>query len=162
MDREKIINKQIEIKKEWPKSFETEKGSIYTYDDQGRTTRFKTVTGKQSVKKDITVFVDLNKEQESKILSAYHHFNQEDENKRIFVLERQMDDSAKIIRKREDVKYPEKLYLGIVENGVSIFNKKATLTPTIGYQVFDTRCYEKNGLWKTERHLGHKVTKINY
>lgn len=144
------------------RSFQTAQGSVYTYDNQGRTTRFKTSTGEQDHVQDITVFVELTPEQEQKFLEAYRHTSPESRDKKIYVLERQPDNTPRIVRKLEDVKDPSKLYLGIVQGGQVIGTKEATLIPTIGYQVFDTRHYQENGEWKTERHLGNKVTKIDY
>lgn len=161
MDREPII-KQVETKKDWPKSFETEKGSIYTYDNEGKTTRFKTVTNEQNERQDITVFANLSVEDQQKFSFAIYGIRPENANKKVYILEREDDDSQRIIFKREDVKNPDRLYLGILENGQRFLNRKATLQPTIGYSVFDTKHFQKDGQLFIERHLGHKVTKINY
>ena len=141
-------------------SFKTEKGSVYTYGGEGQTSRFKASTGEQHEAQDITVFVDLNDNQSRVFLDAIHSENP-DLKKKVYVVERQIDQQPKIIRKVEDVTDPNNLYLAIIENGKMTGVKKATLKPTKGYSVFDTRHFQKGEGWKTERHLGHEVTEIN-
>jgi hypothetical protein len=141
-------------------SFETEKGSVYTYDDQGRTSRFKKKTGEQFEPQDITVFIDLNEEECRIFLDAIHTENP-DLKKRIYVVEKQEDNKPKIIRKFSEVNDPLKLYLAIFnKDGKMIGSKEATLKPTLNFTTFDTRHFKDGNEWMTERHLGHKVTKI--
>ncbi|MDD4938017.1 MAG: hypothetical protein PHX34_03315 [Candidatus Shapirobacteria bacterium] len=157
MDKEPVINKQIETKNEWPKSFETERGSVYTYDNEGKTSRLKVITGEQYPTQDITIFVDLNNAEGQQVKIAC------DRGDKVYVAEKKTDEDIEIIRKLGDIKNKDKLYLIIVKDRTAIFGKKALLTPTIGYQVFDTKYFqEDNGQRKTTSHLGNKVTKINY
>lgn len=141
------------------KSFTTAMGSKYTYDTEGRTTRFKTATGEQYPAQDLSVFVDLSQEAVMRILEAIHGLGF---GEKVYVLERQKDDTAKIVRNRTSITDPEELYLGIVDDGKIKAKRKATLNPTVGYSVFDTRHYEEDGQWFTERHLGNKVAQIEY
>lgn len=143
------------------KSFKTAQGSIYTYDEEGKTTRYKSATKEQYSKQDITVFVDLSSDEEQRFLHAYQPTPGVSQNEKVYVLERQDDDTPKIIRDRKKVQNPDKLYLGIVKKGQVVFTKKASLAPHIGYNVFDTRRLEKDGEWFTERHIGNKVVEIN-
>jgi hypothetical protein len=143
------------------KSFRTAKGSVYTYDEDGKTTRFKTATGEQNTKQDITVFADLTPEEEQEFLHAYRHVNPEDRDSKVYVLERQPDNTPKILRDISEVKDPDRIYLGIIKNGVITTAKEASLQPFLGANVFDTRQYkDARGQTMTERHLGNKVVDI--
>ncbi|MGC1176879.1 MAG: hypothetical protein WA843_02315, partial [Candidatus Saccharimonadales bacterium] len=122
---------------------------------------FKTATGEQMESQDITVFANPTFEQEQDILTAYRTKNPVRKTK-VYVVERQPDDSSKIIRKASEVQRPEGLYLAIFRDGVMAENMPASLFPQVGANVFDTRHYQQDGTWMTERHLGNKVTKINY
>jgi len=156
---------EIGEKDKLPKSFETEKGSIYTYDDEGKTSRFKKVTGEHESRSDITVFVDLNPEEEQLVLKAYRHLEDKYKVLKVYVYEKQPDDTAKVIEKREDIKYTDNLGLGIFNKSTNkwIFYREASLNPIIGNDVFDVKYY-KNDLGRdvVARHLGNNVTKINY
>lgn len=142
-------------------SFETAQGSVYEYDKTGHSSRFKTSTGEQMDPQDITVFVDLSLDQQQDVLSAYRTRDLTQKTK-VYVVERQEDDSAKIIRNKEELKNPSDLYLAIFKDGVMAENMPASLFPKIGSNVFDTRHFKDGRQWMTERHLGNKVTKINY
>lgn len=69
-------------------SFETEKGSVYTYNQEGQTTRHKTATGEKLESQDITVFVDLNDAENQAFLDVIHSENP-DKKKKIYIVERQ-------------------------------------------------------------------------
>lgn len=144
------------------RSFKTAKGSVYTYDQDGKTTRFKTATGEAQARQDMTVFVDLTPDEDQEFLHAYHHVREEDKDSKVYVLERQPDDTPKILRDISEAQNPDRIYLGIIKNGVVTSSKKASVKPVIGYQVFDTRQFRKNGQTITERHLGNKVVDIQY
>ena len=140
-------------------SFTTEKGSIYTYGKEGRTSRFKTATNEQHESHDITVFVDFSENDARAFLDAIYSANP-DIKRKVYVLEKIPDGSPKIIRRFHDVTDPDRIYLGIIENGKLVLARKATLKPTKGYTVFDTRHFGDGEESKTARHLGHKVTEI--
>lgn len=143
--------------------FRTAQGSVYRYDHEGKTTRFKSATGKQQERQDLTVFSPLSIEEEQDYLSAYRHDTLlADKDSKVYVVERQPDDSALIVRDVSQVKNPDSLYLAIVKNGHIVKNNKASLQPAVGYNVFDTRHFVEGGVEKTERHLGNKVTEIVY
>ncbi len=144
------------------KSFKTAKGSIYVYDEEGKTTRFKTVEGAQYDRQDLTVFVDLNPDQEQEFLRAYHHPTEDDKDSKVYVLERQQDDSPKILRDIVEVSDTDRVYLGLVKDG-KLKVVKASIKPIIGYNTFDTRQFiGDDGKTYTERHLGNKVSEIEY
>ncbi len=140
------------------KSFTTDHGSVYTYDSDGKTTRFKTETGEQHEKQGITVFMDLNAEEAQRVLEAVQI---EGSPLQSYIVERQADDSAVSIANLESVTNPNNLYLVVYENGKPIVVKKASLTPRIGMSVYDTRKYQgENGETLSERHLGNNVSSI--
>ncbi|MGH7157240.1 MAG: hypothetical protein ACREGG_03985 [Candidatus Saccharimonadales bacterium] len=141
--------------------FRTAKGSIYTYGPEGKTTRFKTAAGEQQERQDITVFSPLTIEEEQDYLLAYRSEDRDGKTK-VYVVERQPDDSARIVRDVTEVKDPDRVYLTIVKDGQIVKNNKAFLQPVVGYSVFDTRHFQENGQPMTERHLGNKVTEIIY
>lgn len=153
-------NEVREIKDIPVRSFETEMGSVYTYDSDGKTTRFKTVDKTQHDKKDLTVFIDLNTDESQKVSNAYINF---DGNFKFCVLEIKDDNSLEIINKKEDIKNLDRLRFGIlnVQKEKWAFLKNASLTPTVGYTVFEVG-ESKKGKDLVSQHLGHKVTKINY
>lgn len=143
------------------KSFKTAQGSVYTYDSEGKTTRFKTATGEKMERQDITVFVDLTPDEEQEVLRGYLH--KEDDNIKVYVLEvEQSDKPPRIIRDINQVKDSGKIALGVLKNGSWSLFKKASVTPIVGWSVFDHKHYQKNGDWFSDRHLGNKVTEINY
>lgn len=144
-------------------AFKTAKGSVYTYDEEGKTTRFKTATGEQNEQQDITVFSDLSPEDEDAYLRAYQMPEDTPERQaKIYVVERQPDDTGQIIRDISDVTSPDNIYLSIIKKGQIVKSNKAQLQPFVGGNVFDTRQYEENGHPMTERHIGNKVMEIMY
>lgn len=151
-----IVNRESEKK---VKSFKTERGSVYTYDSEGKTTRFQTATGEKHERQDITVFVDLNPVETQEYLAAYRL---ENTGKKIYIIEQQQDGSGNVIRDVSKVKDKDKLLIGIVKDKKVLAKHKAVLEPTIGYLVFDYRHFTKDGETFSERHLGNKVVEINY
>ncbi len=141
-------------------SFETAKGSIYRYDDYGRTTRFKTATGEQIETQGITVFVDPNDQQVRQIRDAYLLEGASD--RTVYIVEKRPDSSAKIVRDISEVEDRRRLGLVVTRGGKPILLLPASIFPILGHHVFDMRHYEKGDEEMTERHLGHTVSKINY
>lgn len=144
-------------------SFTTAKGSIYTYGKDGRTTRFKTATKEQQPTQDITVFVDLSPAEEQQVLHAYRHVMPEYKGCKVYVLElNEKSGSPKIVRHVSQVEDPNQLLLVILNGDKYELVKKATLTPTMGCSVFDSRHYQQDGKSYTERHLGNRVVDIQF
>jgi len=141
-------------------SFKTEMGSIYTYDDEGKTTRYKTATGEQMEQQDITVFAPMTGLEQAEFLEAYHLNNSG--RTKVYILERQDDDSPKIIRDISEIRDPARIYLGILRDGAVIKTKQVSIEPIVGTNVFDMRSFEENGQRFTERHLGNRVTEVAY
>ena len=112
-------------------------------------------------RQDVTVFVDLTPNEEQEVLRGYLH--KENDNTKVYVLEvEQKGKPPRIIRDVSEIKDPEKISLGVLKNGSWSLLKKASTTPTVGWNVFDHKHYQKNGEWLSDRHLGNKVTEINY
>ncbi|HWS49064.1 MAG TPA: hypothetical protein VN174_03385 [Candidatus Methanoperedens sp.] len=147
----KIINKPI-------KSFETAKGSVYTYDKKGKTLRYKTVDQELQEKMDITVFISTDEDTRAKIFDAYTR-----PNKFSFHLVEVRDNNPVQIYGLEDIENPENLKFGVlnIPKNKWAFYRKASLTPTMGAVVYERGNSTKDS-GKFIHHLGHEVTKINY
>lgn len=138
--------------------FKTSKGSVYSYDAEGKTTRFKTVTGEQHERQDITVFVKLEPQQEQDFLHAV----QISGHGKVRVIERLKDDAPKIIKDIGEVEDLDTLYLGIIKDNQIVDLVPAITRPMTGYSVFDARSYEKDGMHFNEKHLGNDVDGVKY
>lgn len=150
-------------------AFQTEKGSVYSYDNFGRTTRHKATTGEIYPAQDLTVFVDMEPQDKDGFVYWLHH--SDDPSVKVYVVEKQPNGAAVKIRRPEDVRTPDQLYLVAcqVDEGLGhdfnithiLKNRKAQLEPAEGLYVYDTRRYTgDDGKLMTERHLGHRVTEI--
>ncbi|MCC2631871.1 MAG: hypothetical protein K0S20_570 [Patescibacteria group bacterium] len=138
--------------------FKTSKGSIYSYDAEGKTTRFKTVTGEQHERQDITVFIRLSPQHEQDFLQAVHIPG----HGKVRVLERLKDSTPKVIKDINDIEDKDALYLAIIKDNQVIELVPAITRPMNGYSVFDARSFEKDGERFTERHIGNDVDGIKY
>jgi hypothetical protein len=152
-------------------AFQTERGSIYAYDNLGRTTRNKIKTGEIYEAQDLTVFASMDPKDKDDYVRSLHH--SVDENERVYVVEKQSNGAAKKIRRPEQVQNSEALYLIVCQIDPTIQSehnithvlkdKKVSLNPELGSYVYDTRSYTaEDGKHKTERHLGHRITEIKY
>jgi len=138
------------------KSFETAKGSVYTYGDDGKTTRFKTATNEQNEPQDLTVFADFKGQQEDNFLEAIHRSKETGD--KVYVV----DENGKVIRNNKEA-VGKKVNLVIVDKDGKVTERAyAETAPKMGSSVFDMRSFEKDGETYTQRHIGNKVTKINY
>ncbi|MFA5025364.1 MAG: hypothetical protein WC503_02580 [Candidatus Shapirobacteria bacterium] len=149
--KKEVVNRPV-------KSFETAKGSTYTYDANGNTLRYKTVDQEWQEKMDITVFVPTDDENKAKIFDAYTR-----PNKFNFYLVEVQGDKQVPIYGLEDVTNPENLRFGVfnIPKNKWAFFRKASLTPTIGTIVYERGKSAKSNE-RFQHHLGHEVTKINY
>lgn len=153
--------------------FKTAHGSVYSYDEAGRTTRFKTIVSEQKAAQDITVFADLTRDEQRMFLPALHAeggLRHGDAVLKVYVTEKMEDGTGKIIRTRDDVGDPNRLALTMLggHRGGTFaaedvaYAKRASLQPAEGLSVFDTRHFTESGVAMTERHLGNEVTQIDY
>lgn len=144
---------EAETEKFSVKQFKTAKGSIYAYDNEGKTARFKTATGEQMDRQDITVFLDLAPHEEDAFL---HDIDEA----KVYVVEELPNGTPKIIRNISEIDNKENIYLASIKDGRWIRKKRASVAPKEGYSVFDTRQFKKDGQTYTERHLGNKVVEV--
>ena len=142
-------------------SFTTSRGSVYTYDADGHTTRFKTKTGVEQPKQDLTVFVDVGVGDAGTIAAAYL-LRSATEKTKIEVVEQQPDGSTRVVDDIQEVTNPNQLQVATFRGERVIKSKPASLFPKVGSYAYDSRRFEEDGVTKTERHLGHKVSSIQY
>ena len=149
-------------------SFTTEHGSTYCYDENGHMFGTKVVRGMSQTKleaqekTDITVFVDIvptDLEAVKKVIKA----RDKKVGEQLYVIEKQLDGTSKIIRNISEIIDPDELSLAIVKNNAIAGYQKATLMPTKGFNHFGYRSFkDQNGERQTERSLGGKVTEVVY
>ena len=137
-------------------SFETAKGSIYTVLPDGRTQRFKTVTGEQNEPNDLIVFVKFKDDtQEQRFLSGVQ------DNKsgtKVYVI----DEKGNKYSKNADIRGKDVRFALVDEKTNTVLETVETKQePTIGYNVYDERRFTKDNEQYREKHIGNKVTKIN-
>ena len=137
-------------------SFETSKGSIYTVLPDGRTQRFKTVTGEQNEPNDLIVFVKFKDDtQEQRFLRGVQ------DNKsgtKVYVI----DEKGNKYSKNADIKGKDVRFALVDEKTNTVLETVETKQePTIGYNVYDERRFTKDNEQYREKHIGNKVTKIN-
>jgi hypothetical protein len=142
-------------------SFTTSHGSTYTYDDQGYATRFKTASGEEQPRQDITVFFNLTPRDLSTAAAAYL-LRSSTEKSKVEVIEQQLDGQIRVITDIHEVKLPDQLMVATLRGDKVVRSKPTSLMPRIGAHVFDSRQFEEDGIVKTERHLGHKIIDIRY
>ncbi len=141
------------------KSFATAKGSIYTYLPDGRVSRFKAATGEQMEAQDLTVFVDITTEEEQRFLYAIH---EPDKGEYVTLAEFGAGTPVRIVTGPSDISDISRLHLCIVRDNIIVVYKRATQTPAVGLQAFDTNAFQKDGKPWVSMHLGNKVTEISY
>ncbi|MCX6727459.1 MAG: hypothetical protein NTX11_01435 [Candidatus Saccharibacteria bacterium] len=142
-------------------SFMTSKGSVYTYDSEGHTTRLKAATGELQPEQGITVFVEAGVKDVPRVAAAYL-LRSSTNNTRIEVVETQEDETIKIINDVTEVSSPDRLLVATLSDGKVVKSRPASLFPVIGTYPFDSRTFEEDGEVKTERHIGHRVTSIQH
>ncbi|HSI20455.1 MAG TPA: hypothetical protein VLA04_01930 [Verrucomicrobiae bacterium] len=139
--------------------FMTAKGSVYSYDAEGKTTRFKTATNEQNERQDVTVFTKLDPLEEQDLLEVIHHGQGE----KVYVAERNPDNTPRIIRDIADIHDEKDLYLVIMKDGRVTRSFPASSRPQAGYNTFDMRSYDDKDQGRmTERHLGNEVVALKY
>jgi hypothetical protein len=138
-------------------SFETAMGSVYTVLPDGRTQRFKTAIGKQSEPNDLIVFVKFTDDaQEQRFLRGVHDDNS---GTKVYVI----DNQGTKYSKNSDIRGKDvKFALVNPETGVVLETVETKQEPTVGYNTYDERRFTENGDQYRSKHIGNKVTKINY
>lgn len=156
-------------------SVETEKGSVYTYNEDGTTQRFKKVESKFYNPKTALVFIpDYNTLKRTNPSSNFEQvygetasdFNQiileyiHHHGKTTHIINAEgvkLDTNKQIANEKGPV------YLAFSSKDKVDFYFPVSHEPKLGYNTFDTRKffdYEKNS-WMRENHIGNKVVKIN-
>lgn len=166
-----------ESEKRLPKSIVTAKGSVYTYLSDGRTQRFKAAAGETNEPQDILVFIppwDLIAEKAKKI---YPEHLGGVENETIFqdiLLEfaqlegktiRIIDESGSLLTTNEAVQKAQQVYMALIDkkDSKNSFNIPIGKRAVLGWNTLDTRRYTTpDGHSMHERHMGNKITQINY
>lgn len=156
--------------------FRTAQGSVYEYDETGRTTRFKTATGEQHETQDVAVFADMSLDEQQDFLAVLYgdESKPRPDGKKLSVRlgEKLPDGRGKVINSRDDIGNPNALAIAILNgrNQDGTFTKdnveqarRVTLQPAVGLNAFDTRKFKDvDGQWKRELHLGNRVNEIKY
>ncbi|MEO8863031.1 MAG: hypothetical protein ABI354_01780 [Candidatus Saccharimonadales bacterium] len=140
-------------------SFTTARGSIYTYDEDGHTTRFKTATSQEQPKQDLTVFVEVGPRDVGTVAAAYL-FRGINEATKIEVVEIQPDGQPRVVTDAAEVTLPGSLRVATFKGTRMVKNRPASLFPQPGLYTFDSRRFDEGGVTRTERHLGHKIISV--
>jgi hypothetical protein len=137
--------------------FKTARGSVYTYDEDGKVTRFKTATGEQKARSDITVFADLTGADFSDYLFAIH----ESEGQMVHIIQKSPDNSGRVIRDVNEVTDPNNLILAITDNNKTFLKvRPCSLVPAVGRYVYENRRSDGSDPSQIVRHMGHQVVEI--
>jgi len=136
-------------------SFETSQGSIYTVLPDGRTERFKTVTGEKNEPQDLIVFPKFKDiAQEQRFLEGVQR--SKESGTKVYVL----NPDGKVARKNSELKQGARLVL-VDKDGKFIESAETSLSPKIGHATYDSRTWESGGETYTRRHIGNDIVKIN-
>ena len=141
-----------------PKTFVTEKGSVYTYGPDGRAERYKKITGEKFGKMGITVFFDADPDNKKRIVDAYERGSGKFS---IHLVEIYDGKPVEIIDLKQVVN-AENLRFCVMnlEKRKLAFSTKASLTPKVGSVVYEQAPPRRDGD-KSWSHLGHEVVKID-
>ncbi len=156
--------------------FKTAQGSVYTYDETGRTARFKTATDEQHDTQGVTVFGAMSLDEQQDFLAVLYgdETKPRPDGKKLSVRlgEKLPDGRGKVVNARTEINDPEALAIVILNgrNPDGTFTKanveqvkRTSLQPAVGLNTFDTRKFQdSDGQWKRELHLGNRVTEIKY
>jgi hypothetical protein len=138
-------------------SFETSKGSVYTILPDGRTQRFKKVTGVTSDPSDLIVFIKFKDvQQEQDFLNGVQDDNS---GTKVYVVDKEGNKYSK----NSDIRGKEVKFVLLDEKTGDILQTLETKQePTIGYSTYDESKFTENGQKYRAKHIGNEVTKINY
>lgn len=160
-----------------PKSVTTAKGSVYTYLDDGRTQRFKSVEGEMKEPQNVLTFIpridsigdwehferlpdwikENDNDQVMEILASDYIHNP---NKRVVLT----NESNEIVRSNADATKAKSLLLQFVDNATNQteFALPVSSKPEIGATTYDARYFDKDGKEHMSAHIGNAVTSIEY
>lgn len=152
-------------------SFETAKGSIYTYLPDGRVERFKAAAGENVEPSNVTVFIPdwdtIAKIAPQDFLEKYENelqLNQEmlsyihgGDDAKVFVI----DEAGNKIESQEQLQGVEQAFVCFAHGDQGDFVIPVSKDPKLNYQPFDTTKYKGGEEWKRRAHIGNKIVKIN-
>lgn len=152
-------------------SFTTEKGSVYSYLEDGRIERYKKVTDEYLEPSNAIVFIPtwewISTHAPKDFLDRFENqliFEQEmlgyihSEEKNVYIV----DKNGSKLDDQEKIKTAENVYLYFgTKQGVD-FVIPVQKDPQIGYKPFDTTKYETAEGWKRRRHIGSSIIEINH
>ncbi|MEA3342736.1 MAG: hypothetical protein U9Q92_01085 [archaeon] len=160
----------------------TERDSVYTYLPDGKTMRYKEVADKYSAPQDVIVFVPdyewvknnapekgspqrfcdkygCDEAQYQNLLLSYIH----DDDKACYVVNK---NNKELLSNREVAETEGEVYLLFVDRSElrpkKSFHIPVAKKPVIGFSAYDMRNFTQSGTSLVERHLGRKVTRIEY
>lgn len=159
-----------------PVSFMTERGSVYTYQEDGRATRFKAAVGEHYPAQDVTLFATLSKMDVAHYSdTAYKHipgnnrltreYLEHIKNRNIYIFQRTPDGGGEIVDTLADIKDPSLLNIGIVDGdpangGKMVLLHEASLYPSVGARVIELEHFDTGNGPERFYHLGHEVVSI--
>lgn len=171
------VTKEVEKETAEPKVAEirTSNGSVYKYMPDGRTQRFKTVTGEQLEPQDTITFIppwDIVREEATKIYpQIFDHIENQAQYEQLLLKYAQteghtirvVDENGKEITSSQGVNQENNVFLSFVDKNDTgqNFNLPVSGKPQIGYMTYDTRKYVgEDGKTYREKHIGNSVTEI--
>ena len=165
-----------QARRKLPISFMTQKGSVYTYQEDGRVTRFKAVEAKHYPEQDVTIFVTLSDEDFSQYSdTAYKHLPGNNglareyleyiKNRSIYIFQRLPDGGGEIVDSLDDIHDPAALNIGIIDGdpadgGELVLLHEASLYPTLGARVIELSHHDVGNGLERFYHLGHEVASV--
>ncbi len=155
----------------------TARDSKYTYLEDGRTQRFKEVSGEMHDPQDLLVFIppwDKIGEQAIKMFPEIFNgvVNQAQFEQVILNFAqgkgktmRPVNEQGKVLASLEDVAEDERVFISFVDKNENktVFHLPVSKEPQIGWNTFDTKLYkDEDGNTLRERHIGNAVKDIEY
>ena len=161
-----------------PKSVTTSKGSVYSYLNNGKTQRFKTVEGETKEPQDVLVYIP-----QISTLKTWKNFErlpewikEYDNNQVMEILANDYvhnktkmiilgDGSYKTINSNQEAARAENIFLFFVDIDTKEieFALPVSVDPSIGSTTFDARTYkDDNDHEKYSCHIGNEVVSIEY
>lgn len=168
-----MINQSSEIPQRI-ESFETERGSLYTYLPDGQTQRYVAARNEQRPPTDAIVFmppIETLRE-----LTPESHKGFLDESEELFKqriaeymrgagesLPAIIDENGHKLRTNPEIKSARKVFIALCRNQQEVdFYIPVAKEPRVGFTPIETRKTVKGGEVTRSWHQGHKITKINY
>ncbi len=169
------MNESTEKRK--PKTVTTAKGSVYTYLEDERTQRFKSVEGEMKEPQNVLTFIpridsivdwkhfdrlpnwikERDNKQVMEILASDYIHNPD---KRVVLT----NESNEIVRSNADAAKAQSLLLQFVDSATNQteFALPVSIEPEIGATTYDARYFDKDGKEHMSAHIGNEIVSISY